>query len=108
MVDILNPVDLLSQLGSMAFIGFPAAEQYFGFDGHPTGLYLRSVPSQVTAVAAIVPATVAPANPAIVAVSYPSDILRAAVAAKGRTTGCSSVSVPWPCSSARSGWPTSW
>ena len=52
MVDILNPVDLLSQLGSMAFIGFPAAEQYFGFDGHPTGLYLRSVPSQVTAVAA--------------------------------------------------------
>ena len=87
MVDILNPVDLLSQLGSMAFIGFPAAEQYFGFDGHPTGLYLRSVPSQVTAVAAIVPATVAPANPAIVAVSYPSDILRAEVAAKGAYNG---------------------
>ena len=28
----------LSQMDSMAFIGFPIAEQYFGFDGHPTGL----------------------------------------------------------------------
>ena len=36
-VGILNPVELLSQLDSMAFIGFPIAEQYFGFDGHPTG-----------------------------------------------------------------------
>ena len=55
--------------GRMAFIGFPIAEQYFGFDGHPTGLYLRSVPSQVNAVAAVLPATVNPANPSIVAVS---------------------------------------
>jgi putative ABC transport system permease protein len=86
-VGILNPVQLLSQLDSMAFIGFPAAEQYFGFDGHPTGLYLRSVPSQVTAVAAVLPATVDPASPSIVAVSYPSDILRAEVAAKGAYNG---------------------
>ena len=47
----------------MAFIGFPIAEQYFGFDGHPTELYLRSVPSQVNAVAAVLPATVNPAEP---------------------------------------------
>jgi putative ABC transport system permease protein len=86
-VGILNPVELLSQLDSMAFIGFPIAEQYFGFDGHPTGLYLRSVPSQVTAVAAVLPATVDPANPSIVAVSYPSDILKAEVAAKGAYNG---------------------
>jgi putative ABC transport system permease protein len=86
-VGILNPVQLLSQLDSMAFIGFPVAEQYFGFDGHPTGLYLRSVPSQVTAVAAVLPATVDPANPSIVAVSYPSDILAAEVAAKGAYNG---------------------
>jgi len=84
---ILNPVQLIAEMDSMAFIGFPVAEQYFGFDGYPTGLFLRSLPSQVTDVAAVLPATVSPANPSIVAVSYPSDILRAAVAAKGAYNG---------------------
>jgi len=86
-VGILNPVELLSQLDSMAFIGFPVATQYFGFNGHPTGLYVRSVPSQVTAVAAVLPDTVDPASPSAVAVSYPSDILEAEVAAKGAYNG---------------------
>ena len=86
-VGILNPVQLLSQMDSMAFIGFPIAEQYFSFDGHPTELYLRSAPSQVTAVAAVLPATVDPANPSIVAVSYPSDILQAALLTKGAYDG---------------------
>jgi putative ABC transport system permease protein len=86
-VGILNPVQLLAQLDSMAFIGFPVAEQYFGFDGHPTGVYLRAVPSQVTAVSAVLPATVDPADPSVVAVSYPSDILKAEVAAKGAYNG---------------------
>jgi putative ABC transport system permease protein len=71
----------------MAFIGFPIAEHYFGFDGHPTGLYVRSDASQVNAVAAVLPATVNPANPSVVAVSYPSDILKAEVAAKGAYNG---------------------
>jgi putative ABC transport system permease protein len=86
-VGILNHVELLSQLDSMAFIGFPVAEQYFSFDGHPTGIFLRSVSSQVTAVAAVLPATVDPANPSVVGVSYPSDILKAEVAAKGAYNG---------------------
>jgi putative ABC transport system permease protein len=86
-VGILNPVQLLSQLDSMAFIGFPVAEQYFSFDGHPTGIFLRSVSSQVTAVAAVLPATADPANPSVVGVSYPSDILKAEVAAKGAYNG---------------------
>ena len=86
-VGILKPVELVTQMDSMAFIGFPIAEQYFGFDGHPTELYLRSVPSQVNAVAAVLPATVNPADPSIVAVSYPSDILKAEVAAKGAYNG---------------------
>ena len=86
-VGILNPVELLSQLDSMAFIGFPVAERYFGFDGHPTGVYLRSIPSQVTAVTAVLPATADPANPSVVAVTYPSDILKAEVAAKGAYNG---------------------
>jgi putative ABC transport system permease protein len=86
-VGILNPVQLISQMNSMAFIGFPVAERYFGFDGHPTGLYLRSAPSQVTAVAAVLPATADPANPSIVAVSYPADILEAALVTKGAYNG---------------------
>jgi putative ABC transport system permease protein len=86
-VGILKPVELVSQMDSMAFIGFPIAERYFGFDGHPTGLYVRSVPSQVNAVAAVLPATVSPADPSVVAVSFPSDILKAEVAAKGAYNG---------------------
>jgi putative ABC transport system permease protein len=86
-VGILNPVRLISQMDSMAFIGFPVAEQYFAFDGHPTGLYLRSAPGQVTAVAGVLPATTDPANPSIVAVSYPADILQAALLTKGAYNG---------------------
>lgn len=86
-VGILSPVKLLSPMNSMAFIGFPIAEQYFAFDGHPTELYVRSVPSQVDAVAAVLSATVDPANPSAAAVNFPSDILRAEVAAKGAYNG---------------------
>ena len=86
-VGILKPVELVSQMDSMAFIGFPIAEQYFGFDGHPSELYVRSVPSQINAVAAVLPATVSPANPSVVAVNFPSDILKAEVAAKGAYNG---------------------
>jgi putative ABC transport system permease protein len=86
-VGILNPVELVSQMDAMAFIGFPIAEQYFGFDGHPTELYVRSAPSQVNAVADVLPATVNPANPSVVQVSFPSDILKAEVAAKGAYNG---------------------
>src|SRR6202035_1473193 len=55
--------------------------------GHPTSLYLRSIPSQVNAVAAVLPATVDPANPSVVAVSYPADVLEAALVTKGAYNG---------------------
>jgi putative ABC transport system permease protein len=86
-VGILKPVELVSQMDSMAFIGFPIAEQYFGLDGHPTELFLRTVPSQVTAVADVLDATVDPENPSTVAWNLPSDILKAEVAAKGAYNG---------------------
>jgi putative ABC transport system permease protein len=86
-VGILKPVELVSQMDSMAFIGFPVAEQYFGFDGHPTELYVRSVPSEVNAVAAVLPPTVNPADPSTVEVGQPSDVLKAQVAAKGAYNG---------------------
>lgn len=86
-VGILNPIRLVSQMDSTAFIGFPIAERYFAFDGHPTGLYLRSVPSQVNAVANVLSATVSPSDPSVVAVSFPSDILKAELVTKGAYNG---------------------
>jgi putative ABC transport system permease protein len=82
-VGILRRVPLETQLDSMAFIGFAVAEQYFGFDGNPTELYLRSVFSQVNAVAAVLPATVDPADPSTVQVTFPADILQAELATTG-------------------------
>ena len=84
---ILNPVKLETQMDAMAFIGFPIAEQYFAFDGHPTQLYIRSVPSQVNAVDAVLPPTVNPQNPAAVQATFPTDILQAEIAAKGAYNG---------------------
>jgi putative ABC transport system permease protein len=86
-VGILNPVELVSEMDAMAFIGFPIAEQYFGSDGHPTELYLRTVFSQVNAVANVLPATVDPANPSTVVVSLPSDVLKVATLTQGAYNG---------------------
>jgi putative ABC transport system permease protein len=84
---ILNPVEtnnpLVPTVDSMAFIGFPIAEQYFAFDGHPTELYIRSNPSQVSAVAGVLAATVNSQDPSEVAVSEPAGILQAEVLTAG-------------------------
>jgi putative ABC transport system permease protein len=86
-VGILEPVELVTQMDSAAFIGFPIAEQYFGFDGHPSELYLRAVPSQVAAVESVLDATVSPADPTTVQWNNPSDVLKAEVATKGAYNG---------------------
>ena len=86
-VGILHPVQLVSQMDSMAFIGFPIAEHYFAFDGHPTELFLRAAPGQVTAVADVLPATVDPEDPSTVAWNLPSDILKAEVVTQGAYNG---------------------
>jgi putative ABC transport system permease protein len=86
-VGILDPVQLVSQMDSMAFIGFPIAEQYFSFDGHPTELFLRAVYTQVSAVAAVLPETVNPANPTTVAWTEPADILKAELVTKSAYNG---------------------
>jgi putative ABC transport system permease protein len=82
-----NPVEVQTQMDSMAFIGFPIAEQYFAFDGHSTELYVRSVFSQVNAVAGVLPATVNPADPSAVQVTEESGILEAELATKGAFNG---------------------
>lgn len=84
---ILGNVPLQSPMDAMAFVGFPVAEQYFASDGHPTELFVRADPAQISAVAAVLPATVDPQNPSDAAVSFPTDILQAEIAAKGAYNG---------------------
>ncbi len=82
-VGVLSHIELQTTMDSMAFIGFPVAEQYFGFDGNPTELFVRSDSSQVDAVAAVLPATVNPADPSTVLVTEESGIIQAEVVTKG-------------------------
>lgn len=79
---ILNPAILTPEIDSSVLIGFPAAEKYLGFDGHPSEIYLRTETSQVTAVYNVLAATANPENPNEVDVSQPSQALTAAADAK--------------------------
>ena len=47
-VGILNPATLAQQLDTAVLVGFPAAREYLGFDGHPSELYVRTVSTQAT------------------------------------------------------------
>jgi putative ABC transport system permease protein len=86
-VGILKPVALAPEIDRSALVGFPVAEALLGFDGHPTQLYVRTNPSQVNAVRAVLPQTVDPAHPDQVNVSRPSDVLAAQAKAKGAYNG---------------------
>jgi putative ABC transport system permease protein len=85
-VGVLDPVPLAPEIDRSVLIGWPAAEQYLGFDGHPTTIYERSEPDAVEDVRAVLARTANPANPQEVAVSRPSDALAARAAAAGAFT----------------------
>jgi putative ABC transport system permease protein len=72
-----------SGLDSAVLVGFPAAEQYLHFDGHPSKVYVRVSDSQVTTVDDLLGAQANPENPSQVNVSRPSDILTAVADTKG-------------------------
>lgn len=80
---ILNPAALAPEVDSAVLVGFPAAETYLGFDGHPSTIYVRSHTDQVNAVQSVLAATANPAAPSEVAVSHPSAALVARAKAKG-------------------------
>ncbi|MDP9862818.1 MULTISPECIES: ABC transporter permease [Streptosporangium] len=80
-IGILGPMPLAPEIERSALVGFPAAETYLGFDGHPTTLYERSAEEAVEAVRAVLPRTANPENPEEVEVSRPSDALAARAAA---------------------------
>jgi putative ABC transport system permease protein len=86
-VGILAPVPLAPEIDQAALVGFPVANSLLGLGGHPTELYLRSLPDQVQDVASVAPFTANPAQPEAVQVSRPSSILAARAAARSAFTG---------------------
>jgi len=82
---ILNPAVLTPEIDSAILVGFPAAEKYLDFDGHPSEIYVRTVNTQAatTAVDNLLGAQASPENPGQVDVSQPSDALTAQADAEG-------------------------
>jgi putative ABC transport system permease protein len=83
LVGILNPAVLAPEIDTSVLIGYPAAEKYLGFDGHPSEIYLRAHTDQVNAVHDLLAATTNPEQPNQVDVAQPSDALVAQAEAKG-------------------------
>ena len=84
---ILKPDALTPGIDSSVLVGYPAAEQYLGFDGHPSTIYVKAQDSQVTAVDNLLAAQANPQNPGQVQVSQPSSALTAQADAAGAFNG---------------------
>jgi putative ABC transport system permease protein len=83
LVGILRRAVLAPEIDTSVLIGYPAAEKYLGFDGHPSEIYLRAQTDQVNAVHDVLAATANPEQPNQVDVAEPSDALVAQADAKG-------------------------
>jgi putative ABC transport system permease protein len=80
-IGILKTLPLTPDLDRSVLVGWPAARQLLGFNGHPTSIYERSSDDAVDSVRSVLAATVDPEHPDQVAVSNPSDALAAQLAA---------------------------
>jgi putative ABC transport system permease protein len=85
-VGILRPLELAPEVDTSALIGFPAATRYFGYDGHPSRIYVRARTESTAQVAGLLARAADPENPEQVAVSRPSDALAARLVIAGSTT----------------------
>ena len=85
LVGILHPATLAPQIDTSILVGFPAAQTYLGFDGHPSELYIRTVntTAATTRVDNLVAAQANPEYPNEVNVSQPSQALTAQADAAG-------------------------
>jgi putative ABC transport system permease protein len=84
---ILAPAVLAPDIDSSVLVGFPAAERYLGFDGHPSTIYVRAQTGSVDGVDNLLGATANPENPNEVDVSQPSSALVARADAQGAFDG---------------------
>jgi putative ABC transport system permease protein len=82
---ILKPAVLAPEIDDSVLIGFPAAEHYLGYDGHPSDIYIRTgnTPAAVNTVDGLLGAQADPENPSQVKVSQPSTALTAQADAAG-------------------------
>jgi putative ABC transport system permease protein len=82
---ILSPATYAPEIDSAVLVGFPAAETYLQFDGHPSSIYVRTVDTQAATIAVddLLGAQASPTNPYEVDVSRPSDVFTARAAAEG-------------------------
>ena len=76
-IGILNPLPLEPEVDRSALVGFAVAATLFGYDGHPSRIYVRAAQDQVAAVANLLGPTADPSSPQDVNVSRPSDALSA-------------------------------
>ena len=84
---ILKPAVLASAIDSSVLVGYPAAEKYLRFDGHPSTVYVRAQNDRVNPVDNLLAATANPENPNQVSVSQPSSALVAQADAKSALDG---------------------
>ena len=84
---VLTPAALAPEIDASVLVGFAAAKQYLGFDGHPTTIYLRARTDSVDAVQSVLAPTANPEAPNEVDVSQPSAALVARADAKGALNG---------------------
>ncbi|WP_329396134.1 ABC transporter permease [Streptomyces melanogenes] len=82
-VGVLGPMPLAPEIERSALVGWAAAQQLLGFDGHPTAVYERSTDASVRQVQKLLAPTVDPRNPQNVDVSDPSAALQAKAATEG-------------------------
>ncbi|MFC3996003.1 ABC transporter permease [Nocardiopsis sediminis] len=80
-VGVLGPVTLAPELDNAALVGWQAAADGLGMNGHPTTLYTRADPERVNEVRELIAPSANPEYPNEVEVSRPSDALEAQQAA---------------------------
>lgn len=86
-VGILNQAVYAPDINSSVLVGFPAAEAYLGFDGHPSTIYVRTQVDQTAAVQPLLAEAANPEDPSQVSVSQPSQALLARAATQSALNG---------------------
>jgi putative ABC transport system permease protein len=85
-IGIMSSATLDTSLDPEVFISLPVAEHLFRAAPNPSGIYVRTNQNDVIGVSDLLAATADPQDPSGVAVSRPSDALKARAAAKGQFT----------------------
>ncbi|MEU6930764.1 ABC transporter permease [Streptomyces sp. NPDC046374] len=76
-IGVLAPVPLAPEIDSSVLVGWQAARDRLGFDGHPTVVYVKAREDSLEAVRDVLAPTLYPQMPGLVQVSRPSDALAA-------------------------------